>query len=242
MKTAPTYDVQAHPVVSHDAWIEARQELLTKEKDFTRLRDQLSQARRDLPWERIEKTYVFDGPGGKQSLSDLFAGRHQLVVYHFMFDPSWGNEGCKSCSFWADTFNGIPTHLRARDVSFVAISRAPSAQIEAYRKRMGWSFLWLSSFNNDFNRDFNVSFTPDEIAKDQGYYNYKMQSPPDSEGPGISVFYKDDAGNIHHTYSAFGRGIDIVNSAYNFLDLVPKGRDEGDGIQRWLRRHDEYPA
>jgi predicted dithiol-disulfide oxidoreductase (DUF899 family) len=238
MKT-PVYNVQTHEVLSHDAWIPARKALLAKEKEFTRLRDQLSQDRRDLPWERVEKNYVFDGPTGKKSLSDLFAGSHQLVVYHFMYDPSW-DVGCKSCSFWADNFNGIPAHLKARDVSFVAISRAPLSQIEIYRKRMGWSFLWLSSFDNDFNRDFNVTFTKEELDKDLGYYNYTMQSPPDSEGPGMSVFYKDDTGKICHTYSAYGRGIDILNSAYNWMDLVPKGRDEGDGIMRWLRRHDEY--
>jgi len=238
MKT-PTYDVRAHKIVSHDEWIPARKALLAKEKEFTRLRDQLSQERRDLPWERVEKPYVFDDPAGKQSLSDLFAGSHQLVVYHFMFDPEW-DEGCKSCSFWADNFNGIPVHLRARDVSFVAISRAPLLKIEAYRKRMGWSFPWLSSFNNDFNRDFNVTFTKEELDKDQAYYNYMMQSPPDSEGAGISVFYRDDAGSIYHTYSAFSRGIDLMNGAYNYLDLTPKGRDESEGIQRWVRRHDEY--
>lgn len=236
----PTYNVESHEIVSHDQWIQARTALLAKEKDFTRQRDQVSQERRDLPWERVEKNYVFEGLTGKRSLADLFAGAHQLVVYHFMFDPSWGNVGCKSCSFWADNFNGIPMHLKARDVSFAAISRAPLSQIEAYRKRMGWSFSWLSSFNNDFNRDFNVTFTKEELDRDQGYYNYAMQSPPDSEGPGISVFYKADDEKIYHTYSAFGRGIDIVNGAYNFLDLVPKGRDEADGPQRWVHRHDEY--
>ncbi len=240
MKTPASYNVKNHDVVAHDAWIPARRALLAKEKEFTRLRDELSQARRDLPWEPIEKDYVFEGPAGKRTLSELFAGCHQLIVYHFMFDPDWGDVGCKSCSFWADNFNGIPAHLRARDVCLVAISRAPLPQIEAYRKRMGWSFLWLSSFGNEFNRDFNVTFTKEELEKDQGYYNYTVQSPPDSEGPGISVFYKDDSEKIYHTYSAFGRGIDIVNGAYNFLDLAPKGRDEDDGIQRWVRRHDEY--
>jgi predicted dithiol-disulfide oxidoreductase (DUF899 family) len=240
MKPA-TYDVQDHAVVSHDGWIEARRTLLAKEKEFTRLRDQLSQERRDLPWERVDKQYTFEGPAGRLSLADVFSGSHQLVVYHFMFDPSW-DAGCKSCSFWADNFNGIPAHLRARDVSFAAISRAPLPQIEAYRKRMGWSFLWLSSFANDFNRDFNVTFTQEELDQDRGYYNYTIQSPPDSEGAGLSVFYRNDTGAVYHTYSAFSRGIDIVNGAYNFLDLVPKGRDEREGIQRWIRRHDEYGA
>lgn len=238
MKT-PTFNVQTHEVVSNDRWIEARKALLRKEKEFTRLRDQLSQDRRDLPWKRVDKNYVFEGPAGKRSLSDLFGDSHQLIIYHFMFDPSW-DEGCKSCSYWADNFNGIPVHLKARDVSFAAISRAPLAKIEAYRKRMGWDFLWVSSFENDFNRDFNVTFTEEELAKDQCYYNYAMQSFPDAEAPGVSVFYKDDAGKIYHTYSAYSRGIDIINGAYNFLDFVPKGRDESESTQRWVRRHDEY--
>jgi len=238
MKT-PTFNVQTHEVVSNDRWTEARKALLRKEKEFTRLRDQLSQDRRDLPWERVDKNYVFEGPAGKQSLSDLFGDSHQLIIYHFMFDPSW-DEGCKSCSYWADNFNGIPVHLKARDVSFAAISRAPLAKIEAYRKRMGWDFLWASSFENDFNCDFNVTFSEEELAKDQCYYNYTMQSFPDAEAPGVSVFYKDNAGKIYHTYSAYSRGIDIINGAYNFLDFVPKGRDEGESTQRWVRRHDEY--
>ena len=239
MEKPATFDVTNHQIVPHDAWISARQELLAKEKEFTRRRDEISQLRRDLPWERVDKEYAFEGSGGRKSLSELFDGKHQLAVYHFMFDPDW-DVGCKSCSFWADNFNGIPAHLRARDVSLVAISRAPLDKLEAYKKRMGWSFPWYSSLNTDFNRDYGVTFTPEEIDRDLGYYNYVMQSPPDTEGPGLSVFYRDDKGTIYHTYSAYGRGIDLVNGAYNWLDLVPKGRDESEGIQGWLRRHDEY--
>ena len=236
---SPTYDVRDHKVVSHDEWLDARKALLAEEKEFTRLRDRLSQARRDLPWERVEKNYVLDGPNGKETLSDLFAGSSQLVVYHFMFDVD-DDEGCKSCSFWADNFNGIPLHLRARDTAFVAISRAPLAKIEAYRKRMGWSFKWLSSFGTDFNRDFGVSFTEDEIEHGRAFYNYKLQDSPMTEREGTSVFYKDERGHVYHTYSAYARGIDIVNGAYNFIDMTPKGRDEGDVPQQWVRRHDEY--
>ena len=237
--TSPAYDVQNHDVVSHEAWTEARKALLAKEKEFTRLRDQISQARRDLPWERVDKSYAFDGPGRKQTLVELFGPSSQLIVYHFMFDPSW-DEGCKSCSFWADSFNGIPPHLRARDIAFVAISRAPLEKLEAYRKRMGWSFPWLSSFGTDFNRDLGVTFTEDEIESGRAPYNYTLQAFPDCEAPGVSVFYKDAAGHVYHTYSSYGRGIDILNGAYNYIDLAPKGRDEGDTTQRWVRRHDEY--
>ena len=169
--------MQNHKVVSHDEWLAARKQLLAKEKEFTRLRDQLSQERRELPWERVDKNYVFDGPGGKETLAQLFDGRSQLVVYHFMFDPDW-DAGCPHCSFWADNFNGIPVHLNHRDVTMVAISRAPLAKLEAYRKRMGWSFKWLSSFGSDFNYDYYVSFTPEEVAKEQPYYNYRLNKSP----------------------------------------------------------------
>ena len=236
---SPSYDVHNHAVVTHEAWTEARRALLAKEKAFTRQRDEISQARRDLPWERVGKSYVFEGPGGKQTLAELFGACSQLVVYHFMFDPSW-DEGCKSCSFWADNFDRIPVHLRARDIAFAAVSRAPLENIEAYRKRMGWSFPWLSSFGTDFNRDLGVTFTDDEIESGRAPYNYTLQAFPDNEAPGVSVFYKDAAGDVYHTYSAYGRGIDILNGAYNYIDLVPKGRDEGDTTQRWVRRHDEY--
>lgn len=238
---SPAYDVRNHDVVPHDAWVEARQALLAKEKEFTRQRDALSQARRDLPWERVEKTYVLEGPDGKESLADIFAGASQLIVYHFMFDEN-EDVGCKHCSFWADNFDGIPLHLRAHDTAFVAISRVPFAKIAAYHKRMGWRFKWLSSYDTDFNRDHGVTFTEDEIENGRAFYNYRLGDSPDTEREGISVFYKDGDGNVYHTYSAYARGIDIVNGTYNFIDMTPKGRDEGDMPQRWVQRHDEYPA
>jgi len=230
-----------HRIVSHEEWIEARKHLLAKEKEFNRIRDQLSQERRDLPWECVEKSYAFEGPKGKETLADLFEGRHQLIVYHFMFDPSW-EAGCKSCSFWADNFNGITVHLKHRDVTMIAVSRAPLAKLEAYRKRMGWTFKWVSSAGNDFNRDYFVSHTPEELAQKEGYYNYLRQQPYGPEAPGISVFYRDDAGTIFHTYSTYARGLDMLNGAYHLLDLVPRGRDEANlpSNSAWLRRHDEY--
>jgi len=228
-----------HRIVSHDQWIAARREFLAREKEFTRLRDELSQQRRDLPWERVEKSYVFDGPNGKETLSDLFGTRSQLIVYHFMFDPGW-DAGCKSCSFWADNFERLPIHLKHRDVSLVAISRAPLAKLDAYRKRLGWSFKWVSSGGNDFNYDYRVSFTPEEVDKGELDYNYGKVTMRAPELPGVSVFYKDSSGAIFHTYSSYARGIDMLNNAYHYLDLTPKGRDEGDGIMRWLRRGDEY--
>ncbi len=233
--------MQNHNDVSREEWLEARRQLLAKEKEFTRLRDQLSRQRRDLPWVRVDKQYVFEGPGGKQTLAELFAGKAQLIVYHFMFDPSW-EAGCKSCSFWADNFNGIIVHLNHRDANLVAISRAPLATLQAYRKRMGWSFTWVSSFGTAFNYDYGVSFTPEERAKGEVFYNFGMTKSAEAELPGISVFYKDANGTIYHTYSCYARGLDLMNGAYNLLDLVPKGRDE-DGLQHtmaWVRRHDEY--
>jgi len=233
--------MQNHKVVSREEWLVARKDLLAREKEFTRLRDQLNQQRRELPWVQVEKEYIFDGPNGKETLAELFVGRSQLLVYHFMFDPSW-NEGCKSCSFWADNYNGIIVHLNHRDVTMVTISRAPLEKLEAYKKRMGWNFKWVSSFANDFNRDYHVSFTTEEQEKGEVYYNYKMGRPFSSEGPGVSVFFKDESGNIFHTYSCYARGLDMLNGAYHSLDLVPKGRDEA-GLpspQAWIRRHDQY--
>lgn len=230
-----------HKVVPHHAWIEARKQLLAKEKEFTRLRDQLSEERRQLPWEHVEKKHSFDGPHGKETLAELFAGKSQLIVYHFMFDPSW-EEGCKSCSFWADNFNGIDIHLKHRDITFLAISRAPLAKIEAYKKRMGWSFKWVSSFDTDFNFDLGVSFTAEQV-KGTAVYNYREQKSWGTEAVGISVFYKDTDGQIFHTYSAYQRGVDMMNGAYHYIDLTPKGRDEGDqgpNPQAWVRRHDQY--
>ncbi len=230
-----------HKVVSREEWAVARRELLAQEKEFTRLRDQLSQQRRDLPWVKVDKEYTFDGPNGQETLSQLFAGRSQLLVYHFMFHPSWA-EGCKSCSFWADNFNGIIVHLNHRDVTMVAIAKAPLAQLEAFKKRMGWTFKWVSSFGSDFNRDYHVSFTPEELEKGEMYYNYEMCKFPQEEGPGLSVFYKDPQGSIFHTYSSYARGLDMLNGAYHYLDLVPKGRDEA-GLtypQAWVQHHDKY--
>ncbi len=230
-----------HRVVSKDEWIEARKVLLKKEKEFTKLRDQLSQQRRDLPWVAVDKEYVFDGPNGKETLSDLFDGRSQLIIYHFMYDPNW-DVGCPSCSFWADNFNNITVHLNQRDVTLIAISKAPYSKIAAYKKRMSWDFKWVSSFDIDFNFDYHVSFTQEELAKKKAFYNFISQDPRISEREGISVFYKDPSDKIFHTYSAYERGIDILNNTYNYLDLVPKGRDEDgyDFPMAWVRRHDEY--
>jgi predicted dithiol-disulfide oxidoreductase (DUF899 family) len=232
--------LQNHKIVSPAEWLAARKELLTKEKEFTRLRDELSQKRRDLPWEKVEKTYQFEGPQGKESLADLFQNRNQLVVYHFMFSPDW-NEGCPSCSFWADNFNGADVHMNQRDVTFVAISRAPLSKIEAFKKRMGWKFKWVSSGENDFNYDYNVSFRPEDLKKKSIQYNYKESAGQHPDREGLSVFYKDNKCAIFHTYSAYARGIDMVNGTYQFLDLVPKGRDEeGDFAQSWVNYHDRY--
>jgi predicted dithiol-disulfide oxidoreductase (DUF899 family) len=233
--------VHEHKVVSHDTWIDARKELLAKEKEFTRLRDQLSQQRRDLPWERVEKQYLFDGPKGKETLTDLFAGKSQLVVYHFMFGSDW-QEGCPHCSFWADNFDGIVVHLEHRDVRMLAISRAPLEKLEAFKKRMGWSFKWVSSLQNDFNYDYHVSFTPEDVQKGTAFYNYSKGHRDATEREGVSVFYKDEGGAVFHTYSCYARGIDMMNTAYQYLDLVPKGRDENslEFTQAWVRYHDRY--
>jgi len=194
-----------------------------------------------MPWERVEKPYRFEGPDGALALADLFDGRSQLIVYHFMLGPDW-EEGCKSCSFWADNFDGIPIHLNHRDVTFTAVSRAPLAKIDAYRKHMGWTFPWVSSYGSDFNFDYHVSFTPEQIAAGEAYYNYQIRPNRVSEQVGISVFYKDEQGELFHTYSCYARGVDMLNGAYHYLDLAPKGRDE-DGLEfsmQWLRRHDQY--
>jgi predicted dithiol-disulfide oxidoreductase (DUF899 family) len=229
--------VTEHEVVGHDQWIEARKALLAEEKAFTRRRDELTRWRQELPWERVEKEFVFDGPVGKRSLADLFDGRSQLVVYHFMFGPD-DAEGCQSCSFWADNFNPNVIHLKARDVTLVAVSRAPLDRLAAYEKRLGWSFEWVSSGQTDFNFDYGVSFSPAD--QERPVYNYGSGSPRIPEREGMSVFFKDEDGNIFHTYSAYARGIDLLNTAYNYLDLVPKGRNEGDRGQSWVRRRDEY--
>lgn len=231
----------ARVIVSQAEWLTARKALLAKEKEFTNARDALSAERRALPWVKIDKSYVFDGPNGKQSLAELFDGRSQLIVYHFMFGPEW-QAGCPHCSHWADNFNSIIVHLNQRDVTMIAISRAPYAKLAAYEKRMGWSFKWMSSLENDFNFDFHVSFTPDEVAAKDAMHNFKRQDPKVSEREGVSIFFKDETGAVFHTYSTYERGIDMLSVDYNFLDLVPKGRDEGGRGPYWVRRHDEYAA
>jgi len=230
-----------HQIVSKDKWLKARVAFLKKEKEFTRKRDALSKARRAIPWVRVEKDYVFDSPRGKESLSDLFAGRSQLIVYHFMFAPDW-DEGCQHCSFWADNFNPIGVHLNHRDVTMVVISRASVEKLEAFKKRMKWSFKWVSSLKNEFNFDYNVSFTPEEEKKGKVFYNFKKDDFVMTDREGVSVFYKDASGQIFHTYSAYARGIDLLNTAYNYLDLAPKGRDEEklEFTQSWVRFHDRY--
>jgi len=230
-----------HDVVTREQWLGARRQLLAEEKEFNRLRNRLSQRRRELPWVRVEKSYVFDGPGGRTTLAQLFEGRHQLIVYHFMFAPEW-EAGCKSCSFWADNFSGIPIHLQQRDVTFIAISRAPLDKLDAFKTRMGWSFPWYSSGGNDFNFDYQVSFRPEDLAKGEVEYNYRCMKTTMSDLVGISVFYRDDNDAVFHTYSCFSRGVDMLNLAYHYLDLVPKGRDEA-GLpspQAWVRYHDKY--
>jgi predicted dithiol-disulfide oxidoreductase (DUF899 family) len=231
-----------HNVVSNEQWLQARRALLAREKQLTREHDELARQRRDLPWERVEKSYAFDSPRGKVSLCDLFGAHSQLLIYHFMFGPEW-KEGCPSCSYVCDHLDGALPHLAARDVSLMMVSRAPLAKIEAFKKRMGWHFPWVSSFGTDFNYDFHASFKP-ELKKDGKVdYNYTMQEFPSDEAPGASVFYKDTAtGEIFHTYSTYGRGLDSFVGTYTLLDLVPKGRDEDDLAfdMEWVRYHDRY--
>ena len=229
-------------IVSEAEWLVARRDLLTREKEFTRQRDALSAARRQLPMVKVDRDYIFEGPKGKETLSDLFDGRSQLVIYHFMLGPGWG-EGCKSCSFLADHFDGANWHLPHRDVTLVVGSRAPLAEINTYKKRMGWRFKWVSSYGNDFNFDYHVSATEKEKATGKMYYNYQIQDRLNEEMPGLSVFLKDEEGDVFHTYSTYARGLDILVGAYNFLDLTPKGRDEEhlDFTMDWVRRHDDYP-
>jgi len=228
-----------HSVVSRSEWVEARKVLLEKEKELTHARDAVSAARRALPWVRVDAHYMFDGPEGKRTLAELFRGRSQLVVYHFMFDPSW-KDGCKSCSFWADNFERNVLHLAHRDVTLVAVSRAPLEKLEAYKKRFGWTFDWYSSQGSEFNFDYHVSFDPE---RGEQTYNFRPKTGPMTELPGISVFFRDESGQVFHTYSAYSRGLDMMNAAYHYLDLVPKGRDEAEvGNMGWLRRRDEYDA
>jgi len=239
-----TIAMTSSKVVSRAEWLEARKALLVREKEFTRRRDELTRLRRELPWVKVEKSYVFDTPAGKKSLSELFGDKGQLLVYHFMFGPDW-EEGCPSCSFLSDHIDGANWHLPARDVRLLAVSRAPLAKLEKFKRRMGWRFDWASSFGTDFNFDYGVAFSKEDVAKDQVQYNYTLSPAYGSEDlHGLSAFYKDASGSVFHTYSTYGRGCDLLVGAYNFLDLAPKGRDE-DGLDftmRWVRHHDRYGA
>jgi predicted dithiol-disulfide oxidoreductase (DUF899 family) len=231
-----------HRIVTRDEWLAAHRQHLVKEKELTRQRDRLSADRRALPWREVDKTYVFDGPHGRETLAGLFDGRSQLIVQHFMFGPGWA-EGCTGCSFMADHVDGARVHLENHDVTFVAVSRAPLAELDAYRNRMGWHFKWVSSFGSDFNYDYHVSFTKENEATGKVLYNYEMQDYGMDELPGISVFYKDEAGRVFHTFSAFGRGGEPLIGTYNFLDYMPKGRNETGpnfNLRDWVRRHDQY--
>jgi predicted dithiol-disulfide oxidoreductase (DUF899 family) len=228
-----------HRIVSRDEWIAERKALLAREKQLTHLRDQVARERRALPWARIDKNYVFDTLEGRRTFAELFDGRSQLLVQHFMLAPGW-EQGCKNCSFMADHSDGMNVHLEHRDVTLVAVSRAPLAEIERFRQHMGWRFRWVSSHGSDFNYDFGVSFTPEDVAKGESYYNYRSRSFANEEMPGVSVFYKNDTGEVLHTYSAYERGVEVMMGTYNLLDLVPKGRDEEGRGMRWVRHHDRY--
>ena len=228
-------------IVSQAEWLKARKALLAKEKAFTRQRDEIARARRELPWVKVAKEYVFDTPDGKRPLARLFGAKSQLIIYHFMLGPGW-EAGCKSCSYLADHFDGALPHLAARDVSFAAVSRAPLAEIEAFRKRMGWRFPWLSAHGNDFNFDFHVSFRKEDIGKRKVEYNFELGDARMEELPGASAFYRDAQGSVFHTYSTYARGLDMMIGAYNWLDIAPKGRDE-DSLEftmAWVRHHDKY--
>jgi predicted dithiol-disulfide oxidoreductase (DUF899 family) len=241
MSATVAKDLKDHAVVNPDRWIAERKKLLAREKELTHLRDKIAEERRALPWVRIDKEYLFDTPAGKRTLAELFEGRSQLMVQHFMLGPGW-EQGCPSCSFMADHTDGMQIHLEHRDVTFVAVSRAPLAEIERFRRRMGWKFKWVSSNGNDFNYDFHVSFTPEEKSKNEVYYNFGLQEYEHDELPGISVFYKSRKGEIFHTYSAYRRGVEVMMGAYFMMDLTPRGRDEANlsyGME-WVRHHDRY--
>jgi len=238
-----TAAAQKHPVVSPPQWRDARIALLAKEKELRHQMDEIARLRRELPWELVEKKYVFSTDQGPKTFAELFDGNSQLIVYHFMLAPDWV-EGCKSCSFLADHFDGAITHLTQRDIAFTAISRAPFEKIDAFKKRMGWNFRWVSSNGSDFNFDYHVSFTPQQLESGDVIYNYQPERLKSIEWPGVSVFYKNDSGDVFHTYSTFARGLDILLGAYNFIDMTPKGRDEA-GFKypmEWVRHHDRYPA
>ena len=231
--------VHNHKVVSEQQWIRARKALLAREKRYTRLGDRLNVERRRLPWVRVDKSYIFDGPNGKETLAELFGRRSQLIVYHFMFPPEW-TAGCPHCSFWADHYDGTLVHLAHRDTTLVAISRAPFTKIKKFQARMGWTFTWLSSAGSDFNYDLHASFTPEQNRRGAAFFNYEHADAGFTDREGLSVFYKDQRGDVYHTYSTYARGIDVLNGTYHFLDLVPKGRDEGGRGQYWVRHHDRY--
>jgi predicted dithiol-disulfide oxidoreductase (DUF899 family) len=228
-------------IATREQWLDARRDLLAAEKDLTRRSDQVAELRRQLPWVRVDKPYVFDGPDGKVTLADLFQGQSQLLVQHFMLAPG-REQGCASCSFMADHADGMSVHLAHRDVAFAAISRAPFAEIERFRRRMGWGFPWVSSNGNSFNFDYHVSFTPEQVASRKINYNYGTSPNVNDELPGISVFAKNDAGDVFHTYSTYGRGVEVMIGTYRMLDLVPKGRDEQglSNAMKWVRHHDRY--
>jgi predicted dithiol-disulfide oxidoreductase (DUF899 family) len=242
---SPTIEASTlnHAVVSRDKWLAERKTLLAQEKELTRLRDRIASERRALPWVHVEKNYVFDTPEGKRSLAELFEGRRQLMVQHFMFGPGW-EQGCPSCSYMADHTAGMQVHLENRDVTFVAVSRATLPEIECFRRRMGWEFAWVSSNGSDFNYDFHVSFKVEDRVNGTVNYNYGMTEFPAEEAPGISLFYKDSEGRVFHTYSTYGRGVEVMMGTYNMLDLTPKGRDEHDGFYKmdWVRHHDRYAS
>jgi predicted dithiol-disulfide oxidoreductase (DUF899 family) len=231
--------MEPHKVVSQEEWLAAHRAHLAEEKALTHARDALSKKRRELPWVKVDKTYTFDTAQGPRTLADLFGGRSQLIVYHFMMGPDW-DEGCPGCSFLSDHVDGALVHLGQRDVTYVAVSRAPLAKIDAFKKRMGWKFRWVSSFGSDFNYDFYVSFTPEERAKGKLFYNFATIDSEMDELPGLSVFYKDETGDIYHTYSSYGRGGEPLIGTYTFLDLTPKGRNEQHGMMEWMRHHDRY--
>lgn len=230
-----------HPVVSRDRWIAERKLLLAQEKALTHERDRVARERRALPWVKLETDYVFDTVDGPRSLSDLFQGRRQLLVQHFMFAPGW-EQGCKSCSFMADHLDGAAVHLAHRDIALLAVSRAPLVDLQAFKARMGWQFAWASSGGNDFNRDFNVSFAPEDRIDGEVFYNFHMTPFPLTDAPGISIFYRDDAGDVFHTYSTFGRGVEVMMGTYHLVDLTPVGRDEAglSSPMAWVRHHDRY--
>jgi predicted dithiol-disulfide oxidoreductase (DUF899 family) len=240
-----------HKVVSHAEWVEARKRFLIEEKEFTKRRDQLSESRRELPWELVTKDYTFEGPNGRVTLAGVFEGRSQLTIYHAMFNPDTANPprttwtkdaACTACSWWMDNFNSQVVHLNHHDITMAAVSLALYPRLAAYGNRMGWTFPWYSSIGSDFNFDYRVSFTPEELAAGEADYNYRTDPISGSEAPGVSVFHRDQAGSIYHTYSAYARGLDMLNVGYHYMDIVPKGREEAEGNMRWLHRRDEYPA